>query len=191
MPEPGNVTLHVEQVQTDAPPFKMPIDIDVVTGSGAQRFTVWDSLQSQDFVLEGAGSATALLFDPENWLLDWHEEITVGVVDAAGASAPMLTAVWPQPAPDRVNLAFRLPEMGAQGASPVELVIFDVIGRRVWARAEPHVSAGEHVWSWDGLDRHGARASGGIYYARFLFGPDRGGGERARNRATARVVLLR
>jgi hypothetical protein len=192
VPEPGNVTLHVEQVQTDAPPFKMPIDIDVMTGSGAQRFTVWDSLQTQEFVLEGVESATGLVFDPDNWLLDWHEEITVGVADAAGGlTSPVWTAVWPQPARNRVNLAFRLPEMGARGASPIELAIFDVVGRRVWARVEPRAAAGEHVWSWDGLDRHGVRAPDGVYYARLSSGVGRNREARAGDRATARIVLLR
>lgn len=61
--------LRVDQTQTNAPAFRMPIDIDVTTASGTTRYVIVDSLASEDFQIALGSAPTAVTFDPDNWVL--------------------------------------------------------------------------------------------------------------------------
>ncbi len=171
MPDPGSFTLTVTQVQQNAPPFKMPIQIDVETASGTERFTVWDSLESQQFVLQVSDEPTGVRFDPDDWILDWHREVSSGVVGPE-ASAPaarlMFTDVRPQPASSGVTLTFRLP--GAGPGRWVDVGVYDVSGRRLSTLLSEDLTPGEHTLLWDGKTDAGNRAAAGIYFARLVSG---------------------
>lgn len=61
--------VRVDQVQTNAPPFRMPIDIDVTTASGTTRHVIVNSLASEDFQIALSQAPSSVSFDPENWVL--------------------------------------------------------------------------------------------------------------------------
>jgi hypothetical protein len=61
--------VRVRQVQTDAGPFTMPIDLTLVTAAGDAPRTVWNDTLDQDFVLETVSPVVDLLFDEDNWIL--------------------------------------------------------------------------------------------------------------------------
>lgn len=48
----------------------------------------------------------------------------------------------------------------------VELVLFDLKGRRVRTLVGESPPAGTHRARWDGRDKSGSRAAAGIYFAR-------------------------
>ncbi len=61
--------VRVDQVQTTAPAFRMPIDLDVTTASGTVRYVIQDSLASQDFQIPLAEAPTTVALDPDDWIL--------------------------------------------------------------------------------------------------------------------------
>jgi aminopeptidase N len=61
--------LRVDQTQINAPPFRMPIDIDVTTAGGTTRYQIVDSLVSEDFQISLSQAPTVVTFDPDNWVL--------------------------------------------------------------------------------------------------------------------------
>ena len=76
------------------------------------------------------------------------------------------------------SIGFDLP-----AASPVRLVVYDVLGRRVRTlREDPSAGPGRFRVVWDGADDQGRPAASGVYLLRLTAGPDR---------ASGRVVLLR
>ena len=170
-PEPATLTLQIEQVQQNAPPFKMPIVIEVETLSGSERFTVWDSLATtQVFVLPLSDEPTNVIFDPDDWILDWHSEVVLGVDDPAGAADVariVLSEARPQPFTSSVGLAFTVP--GEEGQfQHVDLAVYDVMGRRVKSLVVAAVSPGEHEVRWDGRTNAGVPVSPGVYFARLV-----------------------
>jgi aminopeptidase N len=170
-PEVGQLTLHIEQVQTDAPLFKMPIQIDIVTITGNERFVVWDSLATQAFVLDPAGEPTGVVFDPEDWILEYHHEVPVGIAEALGQDArPGIDAILPTPSSRGVTLSFHTPSGSGGQDQWTSLSIYDVNGRRVRTLIKAVLASGSHIARWDGHSDLGRRVSPGVYFARLKHG---------------------
>ena len=62
---------------------------------------------------------------------------------------------------DGFGVAFSLPESGA-----IDLVVFDLRGRRVTVLATGPHAAGDHCYRWRGDDRAGRRQAAGVYLVR-------------------------
>lgn len=93
-------------------------------------------------------------------------------------TAYALRGVWPNPFNASTMIAVDLPVAGA-----VELVLFDVLGRRVRDLSTTVPGApGRHVTRWDGRDDAGRDVASGLYFVRLVA---------ADYRATQRVVLAR
>ncbi len=61
--------VRIDQVQTDAGPFSMPVSLTLVTGAGSEVRTVWNDLDDQDFVLDTTAPLLDLVFDEADWIL--------------------------------------------------------------------------------------------------------------------------
>ena len=86
---------------------------------------------------------------------------------AAGVPPPSGSSVefrppWPSPARGGVTLSYTLAK-----SSVVSLDLYDLRGERVRRLVPASVeSAGDQVWTWDGLDERGKPAPAGLYLAR-------------------------
>ncbi len=93
----------------------------------------------------------------------------VGVGDPPGApEAPAAFAVrgpFPNPVRGSATLSFTLPS-----AAPVEVDVFDVLGRRVRSLLRGMAPAGESRVLWDGRDSEGVAVHPGLYLARVVTG---------------------
>ena len=67
----------------------------------------------------------------------------------------------PNPAKDRVEISFAIPE-----ATPVELSIYDVTGRLVKNLYRGTMTGGSHELHWDGRDFTGHDLPSGLYFVR-------------------------
>ena len=87
---------------------------------------------------------------------------------AEGAPPPPTAVMRPNsPNPFGASTALRF-GLARAGAARVEL--FDVQGRRVRARFDGSLDAGDHALTWDGRDDRGAPVAAGIYLARLSAG---------------------
>jgi hypothetical protein len=74
--------------------------------------------------------------------------------------------VGPNPFRSNVEIEFALARGG-----PVDLTVYDVLGREVRRLAHASVlGAGVRRMSWDGLDSRGSRAGSGVYFVRLKTG---------------------
>jgi hypothetical protein len=104
------------------------------------------------------------------------DPVTVGV---ANEGPPTIDGLWlaaPAPNPTRGETRFRF---FLDRPGPVELAVFDLLGRRVRLLEQGAREAGAHAVAWDGLDDAGRPAAAGIYLVRL---------ESAAGRRTVRVV---
>ena len=51
-----------------------------------------------------------------------------------------------------------------------EVVIYDIVGRRISTLHEGPIAAGKHEFVWDRRDVRGHRAGAGVYFVRALVG---------------------
>jgi flagellar hook assembly protein FlgD len=63
------------------------------------------------------------------------------------------------------TIVFDVPRPG-----PVEIVIYDALGREVVALERGVVPAGRHMITWDGRDRDGRDVGAGLYFCRMKAG---------------------
>ncbi len=172
-----DVTLSLRQTQTLGPIFKMPIDVDVVTGSETERFVIWDSLQVQTFRFHVAARPIGLVLDPDHWLL-WRLDATVEAPSAADAGRLPSIRVFPNPSGPGVFEEVRLvlPERGR-----TRLEVFDAAGRRVRCLFDGTAGPGTERVRWDGRNERGDLVPAGVYFHRL---------EQGGNASATRVVIV-
>jgi len=101
----------------------------------------------------------------------------IGVGDGP-PSVLQLSAPYPNPFNPQTTVAFSLPR-----AQRVELVVFDLRGRRVRELWSGDLAAGRHERSWDGADDRGRSLPSGVYCVRL--------GVASGEMRTQRVMLVR
>ncbi len=171
---PYDVMLHLDQVQTDAGLFTMPIDIQVETARGDTFVTVWNDQWSQDFFFSVNDRPTGVDFDPYDWVLKSDTEVGTSVPEG-GTELALSTPANPARPGSRV--AFTVPRAGH-----VDLRVYDVSGRLVKTLVDRYVSAGDHSAVWNGRNDEGSQAACGVYFLRL---------STEREETSARLVLLR
>jgi hypothetical protein len=85
------------------------------------------------------------------------------VVEAGTTSPTALVSHGPNPFRDFTRVGFRLP-----ARTPVRLAAYDVAGREVASLLDGALGAGEHLVTWDGAGRSGARLAAGVYLMRLI-----------------------
>jgi len=161
-----DVTLRIEQKQTNTVVFKMPLDITVVTATGEKTFVVQDSLRSQAFLLTVDSPPMRVLFDPDNWILKQVEvtPVSSNVTDERPRRFS-LSQNYPNPFNAMTAIAYDLPE-----SVRVRLEIYDLLGHRVRILADRFQSPGRYRLSWDGRDELGNNVPTGVYVYRLTAG---------------------
>lgn len=91
----------------------------------------------------------------------YEANATTDVSSAPGGWALEVHRPFPNPAPGRVTLGFRLHRPGR-----VEVDVLDVAGRRIRSLPAPVRGSGEGRLEWDGRDDHGRRLAAGVYILR-------------------------
>ena len=171
------VQMRVEQFQTNADVFTMPIQVKFFTDQGDHWVTVENDQQVQYYTATVPGTVTWVLLDPDRWIL--RDVVSGGVTDAPPAPAPAALALtaYPNPFNPRTTLRLKLARSGT-----ARLAIHDAAGRLVRTLTSGDLAAGVHEFTWDGLDRAGRSVAAGVYFAV---------AETAEARETTRLALVR
>jgi aminopeptidase N len=144
--ETEEIRLVVNQIQTDTGLFTMPVDVGIVSLAGDTAVAVvWDSLETQEFLLPAQGPVVEVLFDPYDWIL---KDLTVlpgpsEIPGGDGLSAVRLEGPWPNPVRGSATLRFYVP-----GQTQVDLSLFEAGGRFVARLMRGTVGEGWHTLSW-------------------------------------------
>lgn len=86
--------------------------------------------------------------------------MAVGVEEGLGAHSAALQ-LSPNPAQDRLNVSFSIPEMGK-----IRVDLFNQVGQHVSTLAEGFTNSGLHTITWLGQDSQGREVPTGMYFVR-------------------------
>jgi len=100
-----------------------------------------------------------------------------GLLAAAQSNEFQLHQNYPNPFNPTTMINYTLP-----AASPVRLIIYDMIGRTVAVLVDAMQNAGTYSQAWNGMDSQGRQATSGTYYYRL---------EAGANKQTIRMTLIR
>ncbi|MFH1279847.1 MAG: M1 family aminopeptidase [Candidatus Eisenbacteria bacterium] len=160
---PGSWRVDVEtrQVQTVGPIYTMPVDFRIETAGGDTTVTAWVDGPAGSFSFTVGAAPSAVVFDPDDWLLDESSEIATGTPSGAPLARLVLGANRPNPFNPSTTIPFALPAEG-----PVALRIYGVNGALVRTLFAGALPAGEHRLVWDGADDRDRPAPSGVYFVR-------------------------
>ncbi|MBD3162774.1 MAG: T9SS type A sorting domain-containing protein [Candidatus Eisenbacteria bacterium] len=158
------VVLSLSQRQIPSwPTFKMPIDVEIATDQGEERFVVWDSLRVQTFTLQVEGTPQGLSLDPDRWMIRNLEPAGVEELDIAPAT--ILTQNAPNPFHPSTWITYRLGRK-----EEVSLDVYSISGRWITRLLDGVQPAGSGRVAWNGLDARGRRVAPGVYFYRLRAG---------------------
>jgi hypothetical protein len=161
------VQVRIEQTQTNAGVFAMPLDIAFLDDQGRwTRERVDNKDRIEWYTFEVPATVLTVALDPDGWVLCTKTD--GGVADAPGlpgAPTDRIAGVAPNPFNPRTTVRYELAAAGA-----VELDVLDLAGRRVRTLVSGMRTAGLHAAAWDGRDASGRSCAAGAYFVRLRAG---------------------
>lgn len=166
------VSVTVSQIQTNAPIFRMPMEIGVYSGGALSLFQVIDSLPGQSFKLYFQEKADSVVLDPYNKILARYPGQSLTEVSGGKGTPATYTLLqnYPNPFNGMTNVIYHLANSGV-----VTLELFDVLGRKIDTLVHGFQVSGPHE-----IKVNAARLASGVYMCR-LTTPNRA--------ATIKLVL--
>ena len=157
------VGFRARQTQTNAPYFKMPIELRITFASGPDTLIrVMNTVNDEVYGFVFNRQPASLQFDPGNNIVIKQGTTTLSVVDKAGLPLEFsLSQNYPNPFNPETKIVYQLPEAGN-----VVINIFNVEGQLVRTLVDEIKAAGYHSVAWDGRDMKGSAAPSGAYFYR-------------------------
>lgn len=135
-----DVHFRANQVQTDAPFFKMPLELRIrLENTGDTIVRVMNDYNVQDFTIRFNERPVSLTFDPNNQIL-LKEGSTVVSTSLIAASKTALMKPEPNPASDKVTIKYSL-----EKPSKISLAISDMNGKMVYQTGSMHKTSGDQT----------------------------------------------
>jgi aminopeptidase N len=166
----SNLVVQIRQVQTNAPFFRMPVELKV-SRSGMADTTVTilnNAVAQENQLIIVNGTVTTVVFDPRNSIYKRIQQITVDaprVIPNAGPSIALSAA----PNPSRSSSLLRV-QLGGTSREAIHMTIYDSGGRAIRALAPSRPGAASADFQWDLTDASGHRVAPGLYFAQARVG---------------------
>jgi hypothetical protein len=159
---PYDVNLVIQQVQTAAPPFRMPLIVRIYSGIDEYDFEVLNQNGIHTYSFNVPSEPDSLAVDPDHWVL----KETAEVVSIDQNQQPILpesvelSSPYPNPFNGSVNISFSVE------GTPRELSIeiYDILGRKVITLTEGNYETGYHMLTWDGRGEDDQSLTSGAYF---------------------------
>jgi hypothetical protein len=131
----------------------MPIDIRITAENTDTTVTVWNNAQQQTFMIPCSGKPSAILLDPEGWILK-----SVFFENTILPLEYKLEQNYPNPFNSGTTIAYRLPRR-----ERVILKVYDILGREITTLVNAKQSAGFYKYQWNPQNN-----ASGIYFYRLI-----------------------
>jgi len=129
------VKLSINQNQNSNPMFfTMPIQVAITTSAMDTLVTLFNNQQKQYFEIDVIGQPVSLVLDPNNWILK-ESTLTTDIPNETIPEKYILYQNYPNPFNPSTKIKYVIPDVGAyrsaQGGTPVQLKIYDILGNEV------------------------------------------------------------
>ena len=165
--EKFSVNIMLQQVQMVDQLFILPIEIELLTASGAVRDTLLLDQKSKSFALDLDAKPVDLRIDPANWLLEETDIISRPLPEGIQEGKISLAQNYPNPfLPAQHEKGTQITFQIIWQNTPVDvsLIIYDVLGRKIRTLVEKRLPSGLHTFSWDGRDELSKPVTSGVYF---------------------------
>jgi aminopeptidase N len=152
--------------------FHMPLQITIRMPGKDTIVTVPIASNPQSAAFNVSGNPSALVADPDTWLLK-KALFYVGIENATAGELAQPLAAHPSVLHNSTSIRYtgELAHPGADRsgrAGHVSLGIFDAGGREVRTLVSGPGQPGTHYADWDGRDTHGKQVAPGVFFCRLV-----------------------
>jgi len=164
VPFDHRVQVTVSQVQLPDPvygdlPFRMPLDLRLVSASFDTVVTVFNDQRVQTFEIEVPVHVVDIELDPDGWMLHEYTVITAAL-DRPAPMEFLVRLLPPRPNPFNPRCLIR---WESDVSTHDTIHIYDLQGHRIVSRIRPPEPAGIREFLWDGCDGQGRACAAGVY----------------------------
>lgn len=151
------IILNINQTTIGTAPlfYTMPIDIQITEAGIEKTFTVLNDSQQQTFTIKCPIKPSALLLDPEGWILKYSFD-----ENNLPPSAFTLEQNYPNPFNSATTISYKIPSV-----TQVVLKIYDILGREVEVLVNTRQYAGSYECEWNPRN-----IASGIYFYSLKYG---------------------
>ncbi|GAB3950697.1 M1 family aminopeptidase [Spirosoma harenae] len=121
--------------------FTMPLQIKIQSAGGDTTVTVYNDSADQTFTVPTRGVATAVIIDPNNWVLKTVESsvVTSTIVTGVTEPNPIGLQIYPNPTTETLTVDFTQLATG-----PVSLGLTNLLGQSVRSSNESNLPPGKY-----------------------------------------------
>ena len=154
--EHWTVSVRIQQIQTTATYFSMPIELYLQTETGDTIITVWNSRRLQDHEFQINSKPLELIIDPDNYIL---KSVAYSTVDPDLVTNPTefeLSGAYPNPFNGSTHFRLYLPHdiLG-------QLRVYNLAGQQVALIGDGRFRSGYRTYQWSPTTQ-----ASGIYFIR-------------------------
>jgi len=150
-----NLVVKINQIQTGATTFRMPLELRFYNGDYDTSYVVVDSLTAQSFSLLCDFRPDFIAVDPNNWVLK-----TVSYFQTEPPALPDEFHLYP-PYPNPFNQSVTI-KLDLQYNTRGRIEICDLLGREVAVIADGLLKGGSYYGNWSPQN-----LASGLYFVRF------------------------
>jgi len=159
------VRITLSQIQaadeSTVPVFEMPVWLEITTANKTYRIQVENGENIQIYTIDVPEEALSVRVDPDRWILRGESPVKVSVDDGSNLGAPFNVSVYPNPSAGAINVHIE----STQSETPIQLTVFDLLGRVVRSQSIQRIGDGETDVAVDG-----SGLPAGIYHIRVAQG---------------------
>ncbi|GAA4404198.1 M1 family aminopeptidase [Nibrella viscosa] len=135
------VQVRLEQAaNTNPSSFTMPVQIRVQSLAGDTTVTVFNDQPNQVFTVPAKGQPTAIVLDPNNWILKNTPVEYTAVVTGLPQPEPTLLNIFPNPAAETLAVEFSTRTPGT-----CTLTLVNPLGQTIRTQTDSNLPAGRHT----------------------------------------------
>ncbi len=152
--------LTINQIQQNAPVFRMPIDVEIRSGAARSVVQVLDSARIQEFEIYSPAKVDSVLLDPGDKILARYpgQNLTAIGESRQAPESYVLLQNYPNPFNGRTEVVYHIPRSGV-----VSVDLYDILGRKIETLVHGFQGSGTHT-----VAVNASRLASGVYLCRLV-----------------------
>lgn len=159
----NRLLLRVQQAQIGEV-YRLPMTIAAISGNDTTWLQAESNAPCQTFSFPLTAPAEQVVIDPGNWIFETQQQVSFEELDENCSSVPHAFALkQTYPNPFAVKDGTLTIDFSLAVTADIELLVYDLTGRRVRDLFRGRLPAGDHRFTWDGRDAEGTTVATGLY----------------------------
>ena len=158
----SETVINISQVQ-NGNIFNMPLDLLIITNIDSIEISIDNNKRNQTLEINHSNKIIEnIILDPNHWIL--KKVNYKGIENQNIPNEFLIEKLFPNPFNNIVNININIPKKGN-----LEVVVFDLLGKKVKEIYNQETNIGKYNFSWDGKNDMNGKVNSGLYLFKVVF----------------------